>query len=163
MYHLKTFKDIHGGVLLLLLKVTLLYGFFFTFFKLYKWYQIAQRILSILSLPENCLHDWLPLFCLLTDSTEPSNWFCSFVDYLNWGTWSNYVKKHQKSFSSITCAFTMDPQWNCYSFWIVSHLQNNSLIIFLCNCLAGSSKHSFTFLFPTLLMRLVLISIDRWI
>ena len=28
----------------ILLKVTLFHGWFFTFFKLYKWYQIAQNI-----------------------------------------------------------------------------------------------------------------------
>ena len=33
LYNLKNVKNTHGGVLL-----------FFTFFNLYKWYQIAQRI-----------------------------------------------------------------------------------------------------------------------
>ena len=45
-YNLKNVKNTHGGVLLLvkLLKVTLLHGFFFTFLQLNKWYQIAQRV-----------------------------------------------------------------------------------------------------------------------
>ena len=37
LYNLKNVENNYGGVLLLV-KV------FFTFFKLYKWYQIAQRI-----------------------------------------------------------------------------------------------------------------------
>ena len=43
-YHscnLKNVKNTHGGVLLL---VTVFHGCFLTFFKLYKWYQIAQNI-----------------------------------------------------------------------------------------------------------------------
>ena len=46
----KKCENTHGGMLLLvtatLLNVTLLHGswVFFTFFKLYKWYQIEQRI-----------------------------------------------------------------------------------------------------------------------
>ena len=53
LYNLKYVKNTHGGVLLLvvkllqpatLLKVTLLRGCFSRFCKLYKWYQIAQRI-----------------------------------------------------------------------------------------------------------------------
>ena len=35
-------KNTHGGVTLL--KVTLIHGCFFTFYKLFKWYQIAQCI-----------------------------------------------------------------------------------------------------------------------
>ena len=43
-YNLKNQENTHGGVLLLILKVTLLQGCFFTFLKLYKWDQIAQGI-----------------------------------------------------------------------------------------------------------------------
>ena len=39
----KNVKNTHGGVLLLVLKVTLFHGCFHVF-KLYKWYQIAQNI-----------------------------------------------------------------------------------------------------------------------
>ena len=49
LYNLKNVKNTHGGVLLLvkpatLLKVTFLHGSFSRFFKLYKWYQVAQNI-----------------------------------------------------------------------------------------------------------------------
>ena len=52
--HLKNVKSTHGGLLLLadfrletatLLKVTLVHGCFSRFFKLYKWYKIAQSII----------------------------------------------------------------------------------------------------------------------
>ena len=45
MYNLKNVENTHGGVLLLatFLKNTPPWVLF-TFFKLYKWYQIAQRI-----------------------------------------------------------------------------------------------------------------------
>ena len=49
-YNLKNMKNTHGGVLLLvkkpatLLKVTLSPWVFFTFFKINKWYQMAQHI-----------------------------------------------------------------------------------------------------------------------
>ena len=44
-YNLKNVESTHGGVLLLvILKVTLLHGCFFTLLKLYKWDQIAQDI-----------------------------------------------------------------------------------------------------------------------
>ena len=42
MYSLKNKKNTHGGVLLLV-KLQI-FSLFFTFFKLYKWYQIAQHI-----------------------------------------------------------------------------------------------------------------------
>ena len=42
LYNLKNLKNTHGGVLLS--KSNTLPSLFFTFFKLYKWYQIAQRI-----------------------------------------------------------------------------------------------------------------------
>ena len=42
MYNLKNEKNTHGGVLLLVKLQALI--LFFTFFKLYKWYQTAQRI-----------------------------------------------------------------------------------------------------------------------
>ena len=41
-YILKTIKNTHGGVLLLI-KVTLLHGCFSRFFNLYEWYQIVQN------------------------------------------------------------------------------------------------------------------------
>ena len=50
LYNLKNVKNIHGGVLILVklqasaCSLTLLHGFFFTFFILCKWYQIAQHI-----------------------------------------------------------------------------------------------------------------------
>ena len=40
---LKTFQNRCGAKPATLLKLTLFHGCFFTFFKLYKWYQIAQR------------------------------------------------------------------------------------------------------------------------
>ena len=43
LYNLKNVKKTHGG-LLLLVKSNAPPWVFFTFFKLYKWYQIAQRI-----------------------------------------------------------------------------------------------------------------------
>ena len=46
LYNLRNVKNTHGGVLILVklqLKSTLLHGFFSCFFKLNKWYQIAQR------------------------------------------------------------------------------------------------------------------------
>ena len=45
-YHLdnlKNMKNTHGGVLILV-KLILVHRCFFTFFELYKWYQIVQRI-----------------------------------------------------------------------------------------------------------------------
>ena len=48
-YKLKNLKNTHGGVTFkpaTLLKVALLHGCFSRFFKLYKWYQIAQRIVD---------------------------------------------------------------------------------------------------------------------
>ena len=51
--NLKNVKNTHGGVLLVVelqvKKVTLLHMYFFRFFKLYKWYQIAQNITYNLS------------------------------------------------------------------------------------------------------------------
>ena len=46
LYNLKNVKNIHWGVLILLnfTKINTPPWVFFTFFKLYKWYQIAQRI-----------------------------------------------------------------------------------------------------------------------
>ena len=55
LYNLKNVENTHAGVLILvklqveacnftLLKLPLLHWVFFMFFKLYKWYQIAQRI-----------------------------------------------------------------------------------------------------------------------
>ena len=53
LYNLKNVKNIHGGVLILVKLQAQAYNFtkintspwvFFTFFKLYIWYQIAQRI-----------------------------------------------------------------------------------------------------------------------
>ena len=47
LYNLKNVKNTHGGVLLLVklqAKSNTPSWVFFTFFKLYKWYQIAQRI-----------------------------------------------------------------------------------------------------------------------
>ena len=52
LYNLKNMKNTHGGVLLLVKLQALACNFtksytpwvFFTFFKLHKWYQIAQRI-----------------------------------------------------------------------------------------------------------------------
>ena len=46
LYNLKNVKNTHGGVSKTcnITKVTLLHWVFFTFSKLYKWYQIAQRI-----------------------------------------------------------------------------------------------------------------------
>ena len=51
LYNLKNMKNIHGGVLLLVQAEACNFTnsntppwMFFTFFKLYKWYQIAQRI-----------------------------------------------------------------------------------------------------------------------
>ena len=57
-YNYKNVKNAHGGVLILaklknLLKFTKINTppwVFFTFFKLYKWYQIAQRITFLPSL-----------------------------------------------------------------------------------------------------------------
>ena len=46
LYYLKSAKNTHGGVLVLVVKLqakALLLGCF-TFFKLYRWYQIAQSI-----------------------------------------------------------------------------------------------------------------------
>ena len=42
-------------------KLTLLHGYFLRFFKLYKWYQIAQRTISRPqpSLPKKCIHKFL--------------------------------------------------------------------------------------------------------
>ena len=52
LYNLKNMKKTHGGVLLLVKPATLLKSntppwLFFTFFKLRKWYQIAQSITYI--------------------------------------------------------------------------------------------------------------------
>ena len=47
LYNLKNVKNTHGGVLLLVklqAKSNIPPWVFFTFFKLYKWYQIAQNI-----------------------------------------------------------------------------------------------------------------------
>ena len=53
LYNLKNVKSTHGGVLILVklrasacnfTKINILPWVFSTFFKLYKWYQIAQRI-----------------------------------------------------------------------------------------------------------------------
>ena len=49
LYNLKNMKNSHGGVLILasacnFTKVNTPPWVFFTFLKLYKWYQIAQRI-----------------------------------------------------------------------------------------------------------------------
>ena len=66
LYELKNAKATHGGVMLLVkfhvspaswIKVSFLHGFSSTFFKLYKWYQIAQSITK-------CIH-W-HLFSFLT-------------------------------------------------------------------------------------------------
>ena len=57
-YNLKEVKDTHGGVLLLVKLQASVHNFtknnnlpraFSTFFKLYKWYQIAQRITNVFS------------------------------------------------------------------------------------------------------------------
>ena len=56
LYNLKNVKNIHGGALILVKLQASAYKFtkinippwvFFTFFELYKWYQIAQRITDI--------------------------------------------------------------------------------------------------------------------
>ena len=44
LYNLKNVKNTHGGVLLLFTKGSTPPWVFYTFFKLYKWYQIAQNI-----------------------------------------------------------------------------------------------------------------------
>ena len=44
MYNLKNVKNTHGGVLLLFTKDSTPPWVFYTFFKLSKWYQIAQNI-----------------------------------------------------------------------------------------------------------------------
>ena len=45
LYNFKNVKNTHGGVLILVKLQTEAFPWvFFTFFKLYKWYQIAQRI-----------------------------------------------------------------------------------------------------------------------
>ena len=58
LYNLKTVKNADREVLLLVklqvltcnsTKLTILRGYFFTFFKLYKWYQIMQKHLSVLT------------------------------------------------------------------------------------------------------------------
>ena len=55
LYNQKTVKNTHGGVLLLVklqAKINTPPWVFFTFFKLYKWYQIAQSIsYDVLNLP----------------------------------------------------------------------------------------------------------------
>ena len=43
-YNLKNVKNIHGGVLLLVKLQAISPWMLFTFFNLYKWYQIAQHI-----------------------------------------------------------------------------------------------------------------------
>ena len=43
LYNLKNVKDIYGGVLSLVTKMNTPPWMFFTFLKLNKWYQIAQR------------------------------------------------------------------------------------------------------------------------
>ena len=56
LYNLKNVKNIHGGVLLLVKLQNEVWNFiktftptwtFFTFLKLYKWYQIAQSVSNI--------------------------------------------------------------------------------------------------------------------
>ena len=50
LYNLKNIKNTHGGVLILVklqAKINTPSWVFFTFFKLYKWYQIAQRTTNI--------------------------------------------------------------------------------------------------------------------
>ena len=59
LYNLKNMKNTHGGVLLLVLKVKSLYECFSRFFKLYKWYNIAQNV-SIA-----CLTHFTPMFSSL--------------------------------------------------------------------------------------------------
>ena len=44
LYNLKSVKNTHGGVLLLVIKSDTPPWVFFTIFKSHKWYQIAQRI-----------------------------------------------------------------------------------------------------------------------
>ena len=60
LYNLKNVKNIHGGVLILVKLQALAWNFtkintplwvFLTFFKLYEWYQIAQRIKYIINIP----------------------------------------------------------------------------------------------------------------
>ena len=51
LYNLKNVKNTYGEVLILVklqASLTLLHGCFFTFFKLYTWYQIAQRTTTFL-------------------------------------------------------------------------------------------------------------------
>ena len=48
LYNLKNVKNIHGGVLLLV-KLQVPLWVFFTFFKLCKWYKIAQRIANVIT------------------------------------------------------------------------------------------------------------------
>ena len=43
LYNLKNVKNTHGGVLISVTKINTLPWVFFTFFQIYKWYQIAQR------------------------------------------------------------------------------------------------------------------------
>ena len=54
LYNSKNVKNIHGGVLLL--KSNTPPWVFFTFFKLYKWYQIAQRTTYLLIRFNNLSH-----------------------------------------------------------------------------------------------------------
>ena len=60
MYNLKNVKNIHGGVLLLikLLVKSTPPCVFFKFFKLYKWYQIVQRIINSLRILWPWFTEW---------------------------------------------------------------------------------------------------------
>ena len=55
LYNLKNVENTHGGVLILIL----LHWCFSRFFKLYKWYQTAQRITYVYLLRQSCIYETL--------------------------------------------------------------------------------------------------------
>ena len=81
LYNLKNVKNTHGGVLLLVklqaeaesnfIKSNTPPWVFFTFFKLYKWYRIAQRITNFLHLRAVSLTQ-----CLITHKQLDRSWHC---------------------------------------------------------------------------------------
>ena len=84
LWNLRNVKNTHGGVLLLVNLQTEVCNFtksntppwvFFTFFKLYKWYQVAQRITITFSFNHNHgrTQNQLPGFSM----EQKRNWKCS--------------------------------------------------------------------------------------
>ena len=90
LYNLKNVKNTHGGVLILVklqaFKINTPPWVSFTFFKLYKWYQIAQQttyVQKLINLSILLFWHFNTVVKQLTSLISPNAWWCSYEVIIN--------------------------------------------------------------------------------